>query len=62
MSNDDFNRYQMEQARGKFSRAQYDQITCDEWVALVNALDSVIESQELEIEHLQENTCSCPDD
>lgn len=62
MSIDDFNRYQMEQARGKFSRAQYDTLTVDEWVALVNSLDHMIESQELEIEHLTANACSCPDD
>lgn len=49
MSTDDFTTYNADQARVKFARAQYDTITADEWVALVNQLDAVIEQQELQI-------------
>lgn len=49
MSTDDFATYNVDQARVKFARAQYDTVTVDEWVALVNQLDAVIEQQELQI-------------
>ena len=32
---DDFNRFAFERAKSKYNRAQYDQMTHDDWVALV---------------------------
>jgi peptidoglycan hydrolase CwlO-like protein len=32
---DDFNRFAFERAKAKYNRAQYDQMTHDDWVALV---------------------------
>jgi hypothetical protein len=48
-ASDDFTTYNADQARVKFARAQYDALSVDEWVALVNQLDAVIEQQELQI-------------
>jgi hypothetical protein len=35
MSLDDFNRAVFDRASGKYNRAQFEQMTTDEWVALV---------------------------
>lgn len=51
---DDFITYAAEQARVKFARAQYDSLTVDQWVALVNQLDAVIEQQETELADLRD--------
>lgn len=32
---DDFNRFAFDRAKGKYDRAQYDQMNHDDWVALV---------------------------
>lgn len=32
---DDFNRFAFDRASAKYNRAQYDQMTTDDWVALV---------------------------
>lgn len=32
---DDFNRFAFDRAQSKYNRAQYDQMTTDDWVALV---------------------------
>lgn len=52
-TSDDFTTYNADQARVKFARAQYDAITTDQWVALVNQLDAVLEQQELELVDLR---------
>lgn len=51
---DDFTTYNADQARVKFARAQYTDITTDQWVALVNQLDAVVEQQELELADLRD--------
>jgi|GEM_PF-4279101 len=51
---DDFTTFEADQARVKFARAQYADITTDQWVALVNQLDSVVEQQELDLEAARE--------
>jgi secreted PhoX family phosphatase len=43
---DDFNRFAFERAKGKYARAQFDQMTHDDWVALV-------EGYKAEVQHLE---------
>lgn len=40
---DDFNRFAFERAKGRYTRAQYDLMTTDDWVALVEGYKSQAE-------------------
>ena len=51
MSIDDFNRYKAEQAERKFNRAQYDEITTEEWIAFAGRLQGEIRAIQ---DHLDE--------
>ena len=43
---DDFNRFAFERAKGRYVRAQYDQMTTDDWVALVEGYKAEVERLE----------------
>lgn len=49
---DDFNRALFDRAEGKYKRAQFEQITTDEWCALVEGLRSKADELEVEVNGL----------
>ena len=48
---DDFNRFAFERAKGRYVRAQYDQMTTDDWVALVEGYKADAENAPSAEEH-----------
>lgn len=49
---DDFNRALFDRAEGKYKRAQFEQITTDEWCALVEGLRSEVDEARGEVAEL----------
>lgn len=57
---DDFNRFAFDRAKAKYDRAQYDQMTHDDWVALVEGYKA--EAAQLRDERdlaREEQACPC---
>lgn len=47
---DDFNRFAFERAKGRYVRAQYDHMTTDDWVALVEGYKAQAEGYKAQVE------------
>ena len=61
---DDFNRFAFERAKGRYVRAQYDQMTTDDWVALVEGYKAQVEQLEGDLALAREESncpCGCGD-
>lgn len=57
---DDFNRIGYERANGKYKRAQFDDMTKDDWVALVEGERARVEELEDKVEELEAVApCQC---
>jgi len=52
---DDFNRFAFERAKGKYNRAQFEQMTHDDWVALVEGYKARAEQLEGELAEAKED-------
>jgi hypothetical protein len=50
---DDFNRALFDRAKSKYNRAQFEQITTDEWCALVEGLRAQVAELEAEVSDLE---------
>lgn len=55
---DDFNRVFFERARALYNRCQYDQMSIDHWVSLVERYSEQVDELKEELEQLRE-TCVC---
>lgn len=55
---DDFNRFAFERAKGKYNRCQYDQMSTDDWVSLVEGYSEQVDALRDELEQLKAE-CVC---